>query len=98
MTSLASKAKHVPFRNSKLTRLLEDSLSGQAKSMMFIHVAPEVREAQESRATHDANKPNSSSWAFLPLQSSGRIVRGPVAARKLCFVRQDTNSSFENSC
>lgn len=42
MTSLASKAKHVPFRNSKLTRLLEDSLSGQAKSMMFIHVAPEV--------------------------------------------------------
>lgn len=45
MTSLASKAKHIPFRNSKLTRLLEDSLSGQAKSMMFIHVAPEVRAA-----------------------------------------------------
>lgn len=51
MTSLASKAKHVPFRNSKLTRLLEDSLSGQAKSMMFIHIAPEVWQLNGRRRT-----------------------------------------------
>ncbi|GAB4818535.1 hypothetical protein N2152v2_005581 [Parachlorella kessleri] len=56
MTSLASKAKHVPFRNSKLTRLLEDSLSGQAKSMMFIHVAPEWNSASETRCTLDFGK------------------------------------------
>lgn len=35
-------AAHVPFRDSKLTQLLQDSLSGQAKTMMFMHVAPEV--------------------------------------------------------
>jgi hypothetical protein len=43
MHALASKSPHVPFRDSKLTQLLQDSLSGQAKSMMFVHVAPEVR-------------------------------------------------------
>jgi len=42
MAALAAKAPHVPFRNSKLTQLLQDSLAGQAKAMMFIHVAPEV--------------------------------------------------------
>jgi kinesin family protein C2/C3 len=42
MHALASKAPHVPFRDSKLTQLLQDSLSGQAKTMMFMHVAPEV--------------------------------------------------------
>lgn len=43
MAALAAHdAKHVPFRNSKLTQLLQDSLCGQAKAMMFIHIAPEV--------------------------------------------------------
>jgi hypothetical protein len=48
MAALANKdARHVPFRNSKLTQLLQDSLCGQAKAMMFIHIAPEVRSLSE---------------------------------------------------
>ena len=43
MAALAARQPHVPFRNSKLTQLLQDALSGQAKAMMFIHAAPEVR-------------------------------------------------------
>lgn len=31
MAALAAKERHVPFRNSKLTQLLQDSLSGNAK-------------------------------------------------------------------
>lgn len=42
LQALAAKSAHVPFRDSKLTALLQDSLSGNAKAMMFIHVAPEV--------------------------------------------------------
>ena len=42
MAALAAKQSHVPFRNSKLTHLLQDSLCGQAKVMMFVHAAPEV--------------------------------------------------------
>mmetsp|Transcript_37042 Transcript_37042/g.82352 ORF Transcript_37042/g.82352 Transcript_37042/m.82352 type:complete len:1045 (-) Transcript_37042:529-3663(-) len=51
MASLASKNNHVPFRDSKLTALLQDSLSGQAKVMMFVHVAPEVSSAPETLST-----------------------------------------------
>lgn len=54
MAALAARdAKHVPFRNSKLTQLLQDSLCGQAKAMMFIHIAPEAWPLSPYHATCD---------------------------------------------
>jgi len=47
----AAKAEgrgHVPFRNSKLTHLLEPCLSGQGKTLMLVSVAPEQRNAHET--------------------------------------------------
>eukprot|EP00948_MAST-09A_sp_MAST-9A-sp1_P000985 g985.t1 len=35
-----SRGGHVPFRNSKLTHLLQDSLSGNSKVLMFVCVSP----------------------------------------------------------
>ncbi|KAK9801416.1 hypothetical protein WJX73_009180 [Symbiochloris irregularis] len=46
--ALAVRAPHVPFRNSKLTYMLQDSLAGGSKTVMFANVAPCERDAGES--------------------------------------------------
>ncbi|MBA0873316.1 hypothetical protein Goshw_000764 [Gossypium schwendimanii] len=51
ISSLASRSSHVPYRNSKLTQLLQDSLGGQAKTLMFVHIAPEYEALGETIST-----------------------------------------------
>ena len=36
VSALGTNAKHVPFRNSKLTHLLQNALSGSSKTLMYI--------------------------------------------------------------
>lgn len=51
IASLAQKNVHVPYRNSKLTQLLQDSLGGQAKTLMFVHISPESDAVGETIST-----------------------------------------------
>ncbi|KAL3531505.1 hypothetical protein ACH5RR_010827 [Cinchona calisaya] len=51
ISSLAQKNAHVPYRNSKLTQLLQDSLGGQAKTLMFVHISPESDAIGETIST-----------------------------------------------
>ncbi|KDP28206.1 hypothetical protein JCGZ_13977 [Jatropha curcas] len=51
IASLAQKNPHVPYRNSKLTQLLQDSLGGQAKTLMFVHISPEPEAIGETIST-----------------------------------------------
>ncbi|KAK4741616.1 hypothetical protein SAY87_025204 [Trapa incisa] len=51
IASLAQKNPHVPYRNSKLTQLLQDSLGGQAKTLMFVHISPEPDAIGETIST-----------------------------------------------
>ncbi|KAE8708171.1 Kinesin KP1 [Hibiscus syriacus] len=51
ISSLAQRNPHVPYRNSKLTQLLQDSLGGQAKTLMFVHISPEPDALAETVST-----------------------------------------------
>jgi hypothetical protein len=48
MAALQEKSKHIPFRNSKLTHLLADSLGGSSKTFMFVNIGPSSDSAPES--------------------------------------------------
>ncbi|KAJ6759776.1 KINESIN-LIKE PROTEIN KLP-3 [Salix purpurea] len=49
--SLAQKNSHVPYKNSKLTQLLQSSLGGQAKTLMFVQLNPDVSSYSETIST-----------------------------------------------
>nr|KJB39305.1 hypothetical protein B456_007G005900 [Gossypium raimondii] len=49
--ALAQKSPHVPYRNSKLTQVLQSSLGGQAKTLMFVQLNPDVTSYSESLST-----------------------------------------------
>jgi kinesin family member C2/C3 len=44
----AEKKSHIPFRNSVLTHLLSDSLSGDAKTLMLVNVSPSLLSSEET--------------------------------------------------
>jgi kinesin family protein C1 len=46
--AIGENAKHVPYRNSKLTHLLAPCLGGDGKTLMLVNVAPERESAEES--------------------------------------------------
>ena len=51
IAALAVDSKHVPFRDSKLTRILQDSLSGTASTALIATVGPAPVNEAESLST-----------------------------------------------
>ena len=48
IASLATSEKHVPYRDSKLTYLLQDSLGGNSKTLMFVNCGPAQANCAET--------------------------------------------------
>lgn len=50
LDALAKNAKHVPYRNDKLTMLLNDSIGGNAKTLVFVNCSPDYDSLDETSA------------------------------------------------
>ncbi|KAF4519419.1 hypothetical protein B566_EDAN008646 [Ephemera danica] len=53
ITALVERTPHVPYRESKLTRLLQDSLGGRTKTSIIATVSPVLANLEETLSTLD---------------------------------------------
>ncbi|KAF9894248.1 kinesin motor protein cin8 [Aspergillus nanangensis] len=53
INALVDKSQHIPYRESKLTRLLQDSLGGQTKTCIIATVSPSRTNLEETISTLD---------------------------------------------
>ncbi|VDP91420.1 unnamed protein product [Echinostoma caproni] len=53
ITSLVDHAPHIPYRESKLTRLLQDSLGGRTKTSIIATIGPSASCLEETLSTLD---------------------------------------------
>lgn len=48
ISAIQQKQSHIPFRNSVLTMLLQDSLIGDARTLMILQISPEEKNYEET--------------------------------------------------
>merc|ERR1711988_314037 len=48
ISALTEGKEHIPYRNNKLTQLMQDSIGGSAKTLMFVNFSPADYNAEET--------------------------------------------------
>lgn len=98
--AVAGRKQQVPYRNHKLTQLLQDSIGGSAKTLMFVNVSPALSNLDQTthslkyamRAKRVTNAPglnvadSTTAGEGSSLSSApGSELREPRSPRDLCF-------------
>ncbi|XP_026661679.2 kinesin-like protein KIN-14C [Phoenix dactylifera] len=91
--ALSQKSAHVPYRNSKLTQVLQSSLGGHAKTLMFVQINPDAGSYSETLSTLKfAERVSGVELGAARSQKDGKDVRDlmeQVASLKDTIARKD---------
>ena len=49
INEIKSNSNHISFRNSTLTHVLKDNLSGDSKALMFINISPDYEDMNQTK-------------------------------------------------
>ncbi|RLN68861.1 hypothetical protein BBP00_00000762 [Phytophthora kernoviae] len=101
--ALQHKAKHTPYRNSKLTYMLRDMLSGQAKTLLMLQLSPDSADVEEttcslqfgarvSQVQMGAVRPSVESGALFKLQEDNRALKSKT------FVMEEQLGDLQRQC
>ena len=71
-----AKSKHIPYRDSQLTRLLQDSLGGNTKTVMIANVGPSGYNFDETISERKPLKIN-----YLKLKRPKKYVIGKISCQ-----------------
>ena len=66
--ALSIGAKHIPYKDSILTRVMKDSLGGTAKTLMFVNCSPSVYNTAETK--------NSLRYAESAKKVTNKVTKG----------------------
>ncbi|KAM7424777.1 hypothetical protein PAMA_000910 [Pampus argenteus] len=113
INALRSKHSHVPFRNSRLTYLLQDSLSGDSKTLMMVQVSPlpnnmsesvcslkfaqRVRSVELNSTSSSSRRHENSSTSSSPTHDSVELDSPPVTPVPLPISRASSAGSTLSS-
>ncbi|KAM9069066.1 kinesin-like protein KIFC3 isoform X3 [Sarcophilus harrisii] len=111
ISALRSRQGHVPFRNSKLTYLLQDSLSGDSKTLMLVQVSPVEKNTSETLCSlkfaervrsvelgPGSRRAELMSWSSQEhLEFEGSLVQTPSSARSYSSSSSGTPISRSSS-
>lgn len=99
------RRSHVPFRNSKLTHLMEPCLSGQGKTLMLVNVCPDEYNAHETLCSlrfasqvNQCNTGGKAKRAVKPLAQSDSLstsARGQHGVQRMQSARRLTGNGAD---
>ncbi|SGZ38505.1 uncharacterized protein HGUI_00705 [Hanseniaspora guilliermondii] len=100
-----SSLSHIPFRESKLTRLLQDSLGGNTKTVLIATISPASVHLEETMSTLDyaskakniKNKPQMGSVLFKDLLIKDVAVELSKLKNELYFTKQKEGGIYMES-
>jgi hypothetical protein len=90
IASLIEGKPHIPYRDSKLTRILEDSLGGNCKTTMMAMISPALEVRRRKACPRPPPTPRSNFSPFLHSLARRRAGLCRVAVdAEICQPRQE---------